>query len=98
MSPSINKPPAAVDDYVNLWNTSPALIDVLANDSDPEGQALSIIAVAKPSAGTVAIQGNKLVYTPPASGYAITNFKYTISDGHGGTASALVYLVVRKIR
>jgi hypothetical protein len=98
VSPSINQPPVAVDDYANLWSTSPALIDVLANDSDPERQALSIIAVAKPSAGTVAIQGNKLVYTPPASGYAITNFKYTISDGHGGTTSALVYVVVRKIR
>jgi len=98
VSPAPNQPPVAADNYVNLWSTNPASIDVLANDSDPDGQALSIIAVAQPSVGTVAIQNNKLLYTPPASGYAITNFKYTISDGHGGTASAQVYLVVRKIR
>jgi WD40 repeat protein len=98
VSPAPNQPPVAVDDNVNLWSADPASIDVLANDSDPDGQALSIIAVAQPGAGTVAIQGNKLLYTPPASGYAITNFKYTISDGHGGTASAVVYVVVRKIR
>ena len=59
----VNRPPVAVDDHVMLQGASPARIDVLANDSDPDNNALSIISVAQPSAGKVTLQGSELLST-----------------------------------
>lgn len=94
ISPAPNQPPIAVPDNGAINQT---VIAVLANDSDPDGDPLTIIAVTQPiddasggQAGTVAITGNTVTWTPPAGFLGAATFTYTISDGRGGTATAIV--------
>jgi len=88
--PPPNRAPVAVDDAAAARNTA-ILIPVLANDSDPDGDALSIVSATTPNAGTVAIQGTKLLFTPPKAWPKTgVSFSYTISDGRGKTATARV--------
>jgi hypothetical protein len=85
-----NRPPVATDDAASTRNTA-ILIPVLANDSDPDGDALSIVSLTAPTAGTAIIQGTKVLFTPPKKWPAApVTFNYTISDGHGKSASAKV--------
>ena len=88
-----NNPPVARDDTFQVSQHFTDL-DVLANDSDPDGDSLTIVAVTQPLSGSVAINadGKSLRYTMPFS-FNRTTFTYTISDGHGGTATATVFLI-----
>ena len=66
---------------------------VLANDSDPEGQALAISAVSNaPGDATISHNGTTVSFTGGASfaSTGINTFTYTISDGHGGQANGEV--------
>jgi outer membrane protein OmpA-like peptidoglycan-associated protein len=76
-----------------------AAFDVLANDSDPDGNILTITAVTQPAHGTVLITGGgTLVTFQPAPGFTgTTSFSYTITDGDGGTATATVTVDVTPI-
>ena len=69
---------------------------LLANDSDPNGDALTITGVNAASHGTVTLntQNNIITFTPDAGYIGAAGFSYTISDGRGGTASANVGLNV----
>ena len=92
----INRGPAAVNDAYTIDCTAPVTFNVLANDSDPDGDALTITSVSTPSKGTVAISGGRIVYTPSATscGGGTDNFTYSISDGKGGTATAAVSVTI----
>lgn len=85
-----NTPPVAVDDAATAAPGAPATIDVLANDSDADGDALAISAVTQPTGGSVAISGGVLVYTSNAGFTGLDRFTYTIGDGRGGSATANV--------
>jgi len=61
---------------------------VLENDSDPEGDALSITGVTQGFNGSVSHTGSSLSYTPKAGG--VGSYSYSYSDGRGGTATATV--------
>lgn len=81
-----NQPPVANADSATTTQNTAALIDVLANDSDPDGGTLSLASFTNATNGTVAIQNGKILYTPN-SGYTGSDaFTYTVSDGQGGTA------------
>jgi hypothetical protein len=85
-----NRAPVAVNDTARTRNTA-VQIPVLANDSDPDGDPLSIASVTVPTAGTAVIQGAKVLFTPPKSWpKSGVTFSYTVSDGHGKSASAQV--------
>lgn len=91
----LNRPPVAVNDTFALTSISgPTVLDVLANDSDPDGDAIVIQSVTQPSSGSVQAVGNGVVYTPAAGFVGTTTFTYTISDGQGGTATATVTITV----
>ena len=73
--------------------TAPAhLINVLANDSDPDGDVLRVVATTQPAHGTVEIldAGLSVRYTPEAGFVGTDHFTYTVSDGQGGTDTATV--------
>ncbi|MEO7325774.1 MAG: Ig-like domain-containing protein [Dokdonella sp.] len=94
-APAPNQPPIAVDDIgAPTANSQPRTIPVLANDSDPDGDPLTIISVTMPTSGTVLISGNSVIYTSAAGFAGTDSFTYTISDGRGGTATATVTIVV----
>lgn len=92
----LNAAPLAVNDAVEVDFQSVAnLIDVLANDSDADGDTLSITAVSTPANGTATISANGILYSPAAGYEGTDTFTYTISDGNGGTATATVTVTVR---
>ncbi|NER19157.1 PKD domain-containing protein, partial [Spongiivirga citrea] len=89
---AMNNPPDAQNDSVGATSTNSTLLNVLSNDSDPDGDTLTITSVTQPPSGqgSVSIVGGDLIsYT--GSGYVgQTTFTYTISDGNGGTDTATV--------
>jgi len=92
-----NRVPLAVNDTATTTGLAPVIISVLNNDSDPDGDALTVTAVTQPAAGTVVISqvGKAVTFTPNAnSSIATQSFNYTISDGRGGTATASVSVKV----
>lgn len=92
--------PLATNDsgFVTLLNTALAIpaAQLLANDSDPNGYALSLQSVSAPVQGSVSYNASTQVVTfTPATGYTgPASFTYTITNGHGGVASANVSLTV----
>lgn len=92
---SQNQPPVAKDDYATiLENSTNNTIDVLANDSDPDGDPLVIESVSPPMHGTSTHDGSFAYYTPEPSYTGSDAFTYKINDSQGGTASATVYLTI----
>ncbi|HUH50097.1 MAG TPA: DUF4082 domain-containing protein, partial [Mycoplana sp.] len=69
---------------------------LLANDNDPDGDPLTITGVDNAVNGTVAFnsQTNAVTFTPTTGYSGPVSFRYSISDGRGGTASATVSLTV----
>ena len=90
---ALNRAPVAVDDRFFVPGNSTSVLDVLANDRDPDGDALTIISFTQPDVGSIS-QGNNgsLIYSP-SSLFTASSFSYTISDGKGGTSTAFVTLV-----
>ena len=87
--------PVAVDDSVIVAeNSANNPIDVLANDSDADGDALTITAVSAATHGTATVAGTHVDYTPAADFRGDDSFTYTISDGRGGSATATVHVTV----
>ena len=90
--PGPNYPPVAMDDmYQNVTASTPTNLMVRSNDSDPNGDPITIISVTTPTNGTATIAsgGTHVIFTGNA-GYSSSSFQYTISDGQGGTDTATV--------
>ena len=90
--PQANGPPVAVDDASTTAENTAIVIRVLDNDSDVDGDNLSVIAVGTPSKGAAAITGNAttVTYTPNSSFHGSDSFTYVVSDGNGGTDTGTV--------
>ncbi|MEQ1710120.1 MAG: tandem-95 repeat protein, partial [Hyphomicrobium sp.] len=72
-----------------------ALNDLLANDSDVEGDALSIVSVLDPVNGTVTMSGGQAVFTPRADYFGNGGFSYVVEDGQGGRTTGFVGVAVQ---
>jgi hypothetical protein len=101
-----NRAPEAFDDRIEVVaGSAPLILDVLDNDSDPDGDRILVTQVGAPSRGEAAVAdgGGAVEFTPPAranpgagqqAGTEEVAFTYSIDDGRGGTASATVEVVV----
>jgi outer membrane protein OmpA-like peptidoglycan-associated protein len=90
-----NSAPDAADDQFALQaGSSDNVLDVLANDSDLDGDTLTLTAVGTPANGQVQISGSVLTYTPAAGFTGSDSFSYTVDDGFGGQAQANVSIVI----
>jgi hypothetical protein len=90
-----NQPPVAVDDAYVTDEDTPVDIDVLTNDTDADGDLLSVSSVTQPANGSVVINpDDTLTYTPVAGFTGEDNFTYTVNDGNGGSALATVNITV----
>ncbi|NWF69391.1 MAG: tandem-95 repeat protein, partial [Chloroflexi bacterium] len=93
----VNDPPVANPDSASTAVNTPVTINVLANDSDIDGGALTVSAFDSASAqgGTVnCVSAGNCTYTPRANFTGTDTYNYTVSDGNGGTASALVTVTI----
>lgn len=93
-------PVAANDNGIIVYHETPLWIaasTVLANDTDANGDVLSITGVSGATNGTVTFDGqaNALIFTPAAGYSGPASFSYSVSDGRGGTSSATVNLTVK---
>ena len=76
-------PPVANNDSAVVVMNTPKVIDVLSNDFDPDGDALTISGVSTPTNGTAAPDGDGILYTPNTDYLGPDGFEYTISDQNG---------------
>ena len=88
--------PDAVNDALTTSANTANSVDVLANDTDPNGDSLTVTTASPVAAhGTVSCASTgSCVYTPTAGYSGPDSFTYSISDGHGGTDSATVSVTV----
>ncbi|MDF4939950.1 tandem-95 repeat protein [Vibrio parahaemolyticus] len=78
----VNDSPVAVDDTVSTQEDTVVPIDVLPNDSDVDGDKLSIQSASVPEAqGKVEIVDGKLVFTPAENFNGDAEITYTVTDG-----------------
>jgi Ca2+-binding RTX toxin-like protein len=92
-------PPVARDDAaVVTEDASATVIDVLANDTDPDGGPLAIASVTQPAHGSAAPAGSGVTYRPAADycndlGGAPDTFTYSLNGGSTATVSVTVQCV-----
>ena len=98
-TPRVNVPPVARNDAVTTAEDTAIVIRVLGNDTDADGDTLSVTAVSTPSNGAAAITGNRTTvnYTPDASFHGSDSFTYVVSDGNGGTDTGRVNVTVTAV-
>nr|WP_267376958.1 tandem-95 repeat protein [Vibrio parahaemolyticus] len=78
----VNDAPVAKDDIATTQEDTAVTIDVLPNDSDVDGDKLSIESVSVPKEqGTVEVVDGKLVFTPAESFNGDAEITYTVTDG-----------------
>ncbi|WP_172405003.1 tandem-95 repeat protein [Vibrio parahaemolyticus] len=78
----VNDSPVAVDDTTSIQEDTAVTIDVLTNDTDVDGDKLSIQSASVPEAqGKVEIVEGKLVFTPAENFNGDAEITYTVTDG-----------------
>lgn len=92
---SANKRPVALNDTLTvLKDSGPVMVDVLANDYDPEGAALTLVSAAA-ALGTATVgPGNAVTYTPPAGISGFDTVVYEIADDLGQIRSAQIDVTI----
>lgn len=98
---AVNKNPIASNDSGFDVDTGESVsIDfaaLLANDTDEDGDTLTITAVAGAVGGTVAIVDGAVVFSATDGFVGAASFSYTVDDGQGGTSTATVSLTVNDV-
>ncbi|HCG8346020.1 TPA: tandem-95 repeat protein [Vibrio parahaemolyticus] len=78
----VNDSPVAVDDTTSIQEDTAVTIDVLTNDTDVDGDKLSIESASVPKEqGTVEVVDGKLVFTPAENFNGDAEITYTVTDG-----------------
>lgn len=94
----VNDPPLGDDDTGLTAEDTPltlAAADLLANDSDLDGDPLTIVSVQDPTNGNATLNNDgSVAFTPNADFNGLGSFSYTVDDGNGSTAIARVTVEV----
>jgi hypothetical protein len=93
----VNDAPVALEDSASVKQGATLTLtsaQLLANDSDIDGDTLTIINVGNPANGSVSLVGGNVQFVPAPGYNGPASFTYTISDGVGGTATATVNVTV----
>jgi len=93
----VNDPPVANADSATLPEDSGVAIQPMANDTDVDGDTLTIVAVTQSANGTASISGTWVSFAPAANFNGGTSFTYTIRDSGGLESTASVYVSVTPV-
>ncbi|MCB1992401.1 MAG: tandem-95 repeat protein, partial [Geminicoccaceae bacterium] len=94
---AVNDLPEALNDTATTTEDTAVSVAVLANDTDVDGDALRITGVSAGANGTARISGSEITFTPKANFTGSEDISYTISDGKGGTAQAVLRIEVTAV-
>lgn len=96
---TLNRQPVTAPDAITINEGASQQFDPRTNDSDPDSQALTIVGVAPPPAGTASVVsgGQALNYVATTSGPSVVEFAYTIEDTADEIASGLVVATVNNV-
>ena len=94
-----NNPPVAVPDSFstrkNIGLNVPALLGLLANDADANGDALTASVVTAPAHGTLSLSANgSFTFTPTVNYFGLDSFTYRVSDGSTFSPAATVTISI----
>lgn len=92
-----NRAPTAMNDSAVVIQGGTTVIDVFANDTDPDAgdkNNFTVSAVTQGNNGTVTNNGSNVTYTPDAGFFGSDSFIYTVSDSSGATDTAAVSVTV----
>lgn len=93
--PPPNNLPIANNDTLTITQGTTQAIEVLANDTDLDGDSLTLVSFTNPnSGGTLTRDGNTLTYTPPANFLGNDGFQYVVQDSQGGRTTGAVFIAV----
>ncbi|MBT8135622.1 MAG: tandem-95 repeat protein [Gammaproteobacteria bacterium] len=99
VSATPNQEPTPVNDNAETDQDTAVNIDVLANDTDPDSDPLSIANAENGTHGSVVINtDNTVTYTPEDNFVGDDSFTYTVGDGRGGFANAMVFVTVNPVQ
>ncbi|WP_420325099.1 Hint domain-containing protein [Mameliella sp.] len=90
-----NQDPDAVDDSATTIGGTPVDVALLANDTDPDGDILTVTGITPAANGSAVLNGDGTVtYTPDAGFVGDDTISYSISDGNGGSDTGVVTFTV----
>ncbi len=89
-----NGAPVGVGDAALTAQGASVSVPVLANDSDPNSDVLTVVGAWDGDHGTVSFTGTGVIYTPDADWHGTDSFVYWVVDGFGGIGSATVTVTV----
>lgn len=93
--PAENTPPVARDDSVQVSRDGSVILNPLENDTDADGDRLTIREIGNAANGTAVLNPDGTVtYSPDAGFSGRDSFRYGVSDGRGGQSSAEVVVNV----
>ena len=92
-----NQQPTGSNDSATTTQGVAVAINVLANDSDPDGDRLTVTISGQPRHGTATVNNGQILYTPNAGFVGEDSFTYTLADGRGGVANATVTVTVTDV-
>jgi hypothetical protein len=94
----VNDSPVARDDAAKTDASTPVTINVVSNDTDPDGDSCGVSSVTSGGHGVAIVNADGTVtYTPEADYSGTDNFTYTITDGNGGTDTGAVAVSVAAV-
>ncbi|MBI1298387.1 hypothetical protein GC175_25920 [bacterium] len=98
MATALNRAPQAVDDEAITDEDTPIQLNLLANDTDEDGDALQLVTLGSVTLGSLrgAVDGT-ILYSPRTNVHGEERFRYTVRDGRGGESSAEVRVLIRPV-
>ena len=89
----VNDPPAAIADTSTTAEHTATTIEVVGNDTDVDGDSLTIEDHTQPADGEVVCDDSSCSYTPDRDFHGVDTFTYTVSDGVDTAAAAVTVTV-----
>ena len=85
--------PVAANDTATVAEDGVVVVPVLGNDSDPDGDALTVIGAASTD-GIASTDGTTVTYAPASHAIGVHTVTYTIGDGTGRSDTATITVTV----
>ncbi len=89
-----NLPPSAAADSASVVRNGEVVITPLANDTDPGGDALTLVSRTNPAHGTLTAAGAAMTYRPASQYSGPDSFTYVVQDAEGAASTGTVSITV----